>query len=80
MIVRVSGDIITTDALCTHQQADLSLGLLFGCVVSCPLHHARFDVRTGQVVEGPDDGAPESIPPLMVYNNRIQDEELWIDV
>jgi nitrite reductase/ring-hydroxylating ferredoxin subunit len=39
---------------CRHQLADLSEGRLDadGCLV-CPWHQARYDVRTGEMVEGP---------------------------
>ncbi|SNS64610.1 Ferredoxin subunit of nitrite reductase or a ring-hydroxylating dioxygenase [Geodermatophilus pulveris] len=39
---------------CRHQLADMSEGKLDanGCLV-CPWHQARYDVRTGEMVEGP---------------------------
>lgn len=39
---------------CRHQLADLSEGTLDaeGCLV-CPWHQSRYDVRTGEMVEGP---------------------------
>ncbi len=39
---------------CRHQLADLSEGTLGadGCLV-CPWHQSRYDVRTGEMVEGP---------------------------
>ena len=39
---------------CRHQLADLSEGTIDadGCLV-CPWHQSRYDVRTGEMVEGP---------------------------
>ncbi len=39
---------------CRHQLGDLSEGAVDadGCLV-CPRHQARYDVRTGEMVEGP---------------------------
>ena len=39
---------------CRHQLADLAKGTLDadGCLV-CPWHQSRYDVRTGEMVEGP---------------------------
>jgi len=39
---------------CRHQLADLSAGSVDadGCLV-CPWHQSRYDVRTGEMVEGP---------------------------
>ncbi len=36
------------DDTCTHQDASLADGWLEGCFVECPLHAARFDLRTGE--------------------------------
>ena len=40
--------------MCRHQLADLSEGTVDsdGCLV-CPWHQSRYDVRTGEMVEGP---------------------------
>lgn len=41
---------------CPHMAAPLSLGELEGCVVGCPLHQAKFDLATGDVVQFPTTG------------------------
>jgi len=52
----------TTDGLvavadrCPHMSAPLSIGTLEGCVVACPLHEGRFDLRSGDVVQMPTTG------------------------
>jgi NADPH-dependent 2,4-dienoyl-CoA reductase/sulfur reductase-like enzyme/nitrite reductase/ring-hydroxylating ferredoxin subunit len=38
---------------CTHYHADLAQGLLTGAVLRCPLHHARFNVATGEALCAP---------------------------
>ena len=41
-----------TQASCTHLFAPLAKGkILDGCKVQCPFHHARFDIRTGNVID-----------------------------
>ena len=41
-----------TDATCTHVFAPLAKGkIVDGCKVQCPFHRARFDIRTGEVVD-----------------------------
>jgi 3-phenylpropionate/trans-cinnamate dioxygenase ferredoxin subunit len=42
-----------TDGLCTHTGTELSEGYLDGCVIECPKHNGRFDVRTGEAVRRP---------------------------
>jgi len=41
-----------TDASCTHVFAPLARGkIVDGCKVQCPFHRARFDIRTGEVID-----------------------------
>ncbi len=41
-----------TQASCTHTFGPLSRGkIVDGCKVQCPLHRARFDIRTGEVID-----------------------------
>jgi nitrite reductase/ring-hydroxylating ferredoxin subunit len=48
------GEYFAVSRRCRHQLADLSEGSIGpdGCLV-CPWHQARYDVRTGRMVEGP---------------------------
>lgn len=47
------GELFATDNICTHAYACLSDGWLDGTTIECPLHAARFDVRTGEVLDPP---------------------------
>ena len=48
------GDLFAVSRRCRHQLADLAEGSIDdeGCLV-CPWHQSRYDVRTGEMVEGP---------------------------
>ena len=48
------GEARAVSSRCRHQLADLSAGTVDaeGCLV-CPWHQSRYDVRTGEMVEGP---------------------------
>ncbi len=48
------GELFAVSRRCRHQLGDLSQGSVDedGCLV-CPWHQARYDVRTGAMVEGP---------------------------
>jgi RimJ/RimL family protein N-acetyltransferase/nitrite reductase/ring-hydroxylating ferredoxin subunit len=48
--------IVVTDDRCPHMAAPLSVGELAGCVVACPLHEGRFDLRTGETAQMPTTG------------------------
>jgi RimJ/RimL family protein N-acetyltransferase/nitrite reductase/ring-hydroxylating ferredoxin subunit len=52
--------IVVTDDRCPHMAAPLSIGELAGCVVSCPLHEGRFDLRTGETVQMPTTGGMDA--------------------
>jgi nitrite reductase/ring-hydroxylating ferredoxin subunit len=51
---RSRGEVFAVSRRCRHQLADLAEGTLDadGCLV-CPWHQSRYDVRTGEMVEGP---------------------------
>jgi len=47
------GTFHATDNICTHEYAMLSDGWLENGSIECPLHAARFDVRTGKALCAP---------------------------
>ena len=65
---------------CTHQEADLSLGILSGSQITCPLHQAKFDIRTGKVIEGPDGEEAESISTLETFATKVENGVIWVDL
>ena len=71
-IYRIEGGYFATSNVCTHEQALLSDGLLDGCEVECPLHGARFDIRTGEVLTGP---ANED---LTTYQTRLTGTDIEV--
>lgn len=42
-----------TDGLCTHEQAELTDGLVSGDYVICPKHNSRFHIPTGKALRIP---------------------------
>jgi nitrite reductase/ring-hydroxylating ferredoxin subunit len=52
-VYNVDGKLFATENLCTHEYALLTDGMLEGCVVECPYHQGKFDVRDGKVVQDP---------------------------
>jgi 3-phenylpropionate/trans-cinnamate dioxygenase ferredoxin subunit len=52
VLYHLSNGFFATQANCTHMFAPLARGkIIADCYVQCPFHRARFDIRTGQVVE-----------------------------
>jgi len=63
-----------TSAVCTHERADLTKGRLDRGRVTCPLHGARFDVRSGRVL------SPPAFKPLRTYPVQVRDGTVEVDV
>ena len=68
----VDGALFATDNICTHAYARLSDGWLDGELIECPLHAARFDVRTGKVLD------PPATEDLKTYPVRVVDDEIQV--
>ena len=59
-----------TQAQCTHTFGPLARGeIVDGCQVRCPLHRARFDIATGEVVEW------ATFPPGIQLLNTLRGEK-----
>ena len=68
----VDGSFFATDNICTHAYARLSDGWLDGELIECPLHAARFDVRTGKVLD------PPATEDLKTYPVRVVGDEIQV--
>jgi naphthalene 1,2-dioxygenase ferredoxin component len=66
------GNLFATENICTHAYACLSDGWLDGEVIECPLHAARFDIRSGKVLD------PPATEDLKTYPVRIVDGEIQV--
>ncbi len=52
LVYHLEDGFFATQSNCTHTFGPLQMGkLVDGCKIQCPVHHARFDVRTGEVIE-----------------------------
>ena len=72
VLANVEGTFYAISDNCGHRNAPLSRGKLEGYLIECPLHFAQFDVRTGELVNGPVSTA------VAVYQVRIEGETVYI--
>ncbi len=73
-IYRVGENAYATDDSCTHEKARLSDGLLLDCVIECPKHNGRFDIRNGRALS-----APARIN-LQTYKVKIDGGIVYVEV
>jgi 3-phenylpropionate/trans-cinnamate dioxygenase ferredoxin subunit len=64
-IYQHQGEYYATDNICTHQYALLSDGYFEDGCIECPLHQARFDVRTGQALCAPATKDLQTFPTML---------------
>lgn len=73
-VVNLDGEFHAIDNICTHAYALLTDGPIVGCEIQCPLHAARFDIRTGAVT------APPAYEALEVYEVRLDGDAVLVKV
>ncbi len=71
VLANVAGSFHALRDVCGHRNAPLSRGRLEGCVIECPLHFARFDVRTGKLIDGP------VATDVAVYEIRVEGDTVY---
>lgn len=72
-LYNVDGTFHATDDTCSHAEASLSEGELEGEEITCPLHGARFNVKTGEALCMP------AFAPVDTYPVRVQGNAVEID-
>ena len=73
-LFRVGDDVYAIGDQCSHAEASLAEGELFGTEVECPRHGSEFDVATGR---------PGSLPatqPVATYAVEVTDGEVFVIV
>ncbi|MDV3277643.1 MAG: non-heme iron oxygenase ferredoxin subunit [Nitrososphaerales archaeon] len=74
LLSKIGGEVHALSGTCTHEEADLGLGMMLEGSVVCPLHLSQFDLRSGQVMN------PPATVPLQVFNVKIQDGTIFLEV
>lgn len=70
VVYHLEDGFFATQASCSHVFAPLARGQIVDtCQVQCPLHRARFDIRTGEVVEW------ANFPPGVQLLNALRGEK-----
>lgn len=65
------GDFRATDNVCSHAYALLSDGWMENGCIECPLHSARFDIKTGRALSAPAFDAVKVFPVKLEGNDVL---------
>ena len=73
-LFNVGGELYALNNRCTHARGPLSEGTVDAsqCTVVCPWHYARFDLKTGQVVDG------IANKPVETYQVEVRDGVIYV--
>lgn len=63
VVCNYGGTFYAVERACGHAHARLERGALTGWILTCPLHYAQFDIRSGEALSGPAPAAPASVHP-----------------
>jgi nitrite reductase/ring-hydroxylating ferredoxin subunit len=72
VLANVDGALYALRDMCGHRNAPLSRGKLIGCLIECPLHFAQFDIRSGELVDGPVS------TPVPIYEVRVEGDTVYV--
>ena len=72
LLSRFDDGLFAVGGSCTHYGAALSSGLLDRSTVRCPLHHACFDLRTGEALRAP------ALDPLDTWRVEVEHGTVFV--
>lgn len=72
LVCHSDGRLLAVSNVCSHAIKPLLTGRLRNCVITCPVHGARFDLETGAALNLP------ATKPIPTYELRVVDD--WIEV
>jgi nitrite reductase/ring-hydroxylating ferredoxin subunit len=73
LVVRQGDAIVATAGVCPHEDVGLADGTLEDCVLTCPGHGYRFDVRDGRCEH-------DATLALRRYPVTLVGDEVWVDL
>lgn len=73
-LVRTESGVYAVSNKCTHADAGLSDGFVMENWIECPIHQARYDLASGELIDGP------FCPALPVYKLEQRGEEYFVEL
>ena len=75
LVCHVEGQFYAIHGQCSHARQSLATGKLSGFEIKCPLHGARFDVRSGACLAAPAEKPITRFPVILEAGKVCIDEE-----
>jgi 3-phenylpropionate/trans-cinnamate dioxygenase ferredoxin subunit len=73
-LFRIGSDVYAIGDRCSHAEASLAEGEVFGTEVECPRHGSAFDLTTGAVLSLP------ATKPVPVYDVKVEDGFVYLRI
>ena len=73
LVAKINDRFFVTSDMCTHEDAESTMGCLKGTTVKCPLHGSYFDLTSGLALNEPAED------PISIYKTIIENNHLYID-
>jgi len=80
LVTKVDGAISVLDGKCTHWGGPLRMGKVVEGSVRCPVHGARYDLRTGELTKQVGIPLIGKADDLRRYEASIEDGDIYIEV
>jgi 3-phenylpropionate/trans-cinnamate dioxygenase ferredoxin subunit/naphthalene 1,2-dioxygenase system ferredoxin subunit len=91
VLCNCEGTFYAVERACGHANARLERGALTGWILTCPLHYAQFDIRSGEALSGPAPKPPDSKHPdpadpalatrsLRTYPVKVENGAVYVDL
>lgn len=71
-VFRVADEVFAIADRCSHAEASLAEGEVYGTEVECPRHGSEFDLRTGEPISLP------ATQPVSTYEVKIEDGAVYL--
>ena len=72
-VAHVGDTLVAFDETCTHRECPLSEGSILDGTVTCPCHKSRFDLQTGEPINGP------ATQPIRIRAVHVEDGNIVIE-
>jgi nitrite reductase/ring-hydroxylating ferredoxin subunit len=70
-LINLEGEFYALSDICTHQEASLSDGEVYGDEIECPLHGGAFEIRTGMPANFP------VVVPVETYEVKVEGDTVY---